>query len=98
MIDDTSVISWSTIKDILSSVGVLIAIIVSIVGLVKSSRQKEIDQINSLKEDINNIKEKLTEHILDDEHAITELQTKVEYLTDNINTKLDVIVHELDKD
>ena len=95
---DTSVISWSVIKDILSSFGVLVAIIVSIVGLIRSSRQKHTDQIDSVKEDVADIKEKLTEHILDDEHAITELQTKVEYLTNNVNSKLDTIIRELDKD
>lgn len=95
---DSSGISWSTIKDVLSSFGVIVAIIVSITSLLKSSKQKQFDQIDEIKDDINTIKENLTEHILDDEHTITELQTKVEYLTNSVNSKLDTIIRELDKD
>ena len=82
--------AWEIAKDIIESVGVIMAFIISIVSLVKSSKQKQNDQLD-------NIQKSLTEHILDDEHSITQLQTKVENLTDNVNNKLDTIIRELDK-
>ena len=77
-------------RDIISSIGVLIAIIISIISLIKTSKQKQNDQLD-------NIQKSLTEHILEDEHSITELQTNVKNLTDNVNGKLDIIIRELDK-
>jgi hypothetical protein len=78
------------IKDIVSSVGVLMAIIFSIIGLVRSSKQKQNDQLTSIQKSLN-------DHILEDEHSITELQTIVKHLNDGVNTKLDSILRELDK-
>lgn len=87
---DTSSISWIQIKDIISTIGVLVAIIFSIIGLVRSSHQKQADKLD-------NIEKSLNDHILADEHSITELQTNVKNLTDNVNNKLDTIIRELDK-
>jgi len=82
--------AWQIMRDIISSIGVLIAIIISIISLIKTSKQKQNDQLD-------NIQKSLTEHILEDEHSITELQTNVKNLTDNVNGKLDIIIRELDK-
>jgi hypothetical protein len=82
--------AWEIAKDIIESIGVIMAFIISIVSLIKSSRQKQTDQLD-------NIQKSLTEHILDDEHSITELQTNVKNLNDNVSTKLDTIIRELDK-
>jgi predicted PurR-regulated permease PerM len=87
---DPGTIQWETIKDIISSVGVMIAILISVIGLVRSSKQKQNDQLT-------NIEKTLNAHILEDEHSITELQTNVKNLTDNVNNKLDTIIRELDK-
>jgi uncharacterized protein YlxW (UPF0749 family) len=89
--------TWEIVRDAISSFGVMIAVIISVVSLIKSSRQKQNDQLDK-------IQNSLTEHILDDEHSITELQTNVKNLTDNVrdltnnvNNKLDTIIRELDK-
>lgn len=87
---DPGNIQWETIKEIISSAGVLVAIIMSIVGLVRSSKQKQNDKLDIIEKTLN-------AHILDDEHCITELQTNVKNLTDNVNSKLDTIIRELDK-
>lgn len=90
MTDPSSVISWIQLKDIISSLGVLVAMIFSIIGIVRSSHQKQTDKLDSIEKTLN-------EHILSDEHSITELQTNVKNLTDNVNDKLDTIIRELDK-
>lgn len=87
---DPGSIQWDTIKEIISSAGVMVAIIMSVVGLIRSSKQKQNDQLS-------NIEKTLNAHILEDEHSITELQTNVKNLTDNVNNKLDTIIRELDK-
>lgn len=90
MTDISSGIQWVQLKDIVSTIGVLVAIIFSIIGLVRSSHQKQADKLDAIDKSLN-------EHILADEHSITELQTNVKNLTDNVNTKLDTIIRELDK-
>jgi ribosome recycling factor len=94
---DPSSMSWQTIQDIINTIGVLTAILISVVGLIRSSRQKRGDQLNGIRTSLN-------DHILEDEHSITELQTNVknltdnvDNLTDNVNIKLDTIIRELDK-
>lgn len=87
---DPGTIQWEAIRDIISSVGVMIAIIISVIGLIRSSKQKQNDQLTSIEKTLN-------AHILEDEHSITELQTNVKNLTDNVNNKLDTIIRELDK-
>lgn len=82
--------SLDTIKDIISSVGVLVAIIISIIGLIRSSRQKQSDQLGAIEKALN-------DHILEDEHSITELQSDVRNLNNNVSNKLDTIIRELDK-
>ena len=76
--------------EIISSAGTIIAMIMAIVAVWRSSKQKQNDSLK-------NIEDQLTQHILDDEHSITELQTNVKNLTDNVNSKLDTIIRELDK-
>ena len=76
--------------EIISSIGTIIAMVVSIFAIWRSSKQKQNDQLK-------NIEDQLTQHILDDEHSITELQTNVKNLTDNVNSKLDTIIRELDR-
>jgi hypothetical protein len=87
---DPSFIQWAQIKDVINSIGVLIAILFSILSLVRSSHQKQADKLDAIEKSLN-------EHILSDEHSITELQTNVKNLTDNVNNKLDTIIRELDK-
>lgn len=87
---DPSPISWIQLKDVISTIGVLVAIIFSIIGLIRSSHQRQSDKLD-------NIEKNLNDHILADEHSITELQTNVKNLTDNVNNKLDTIIRELDK-
>lgn len=84
---DIASIPWG---QIISSIGVITAMLMSIIGLARSSKQKQNDKLED-------IEEKLNEHILEDEHSITELQTNVKNLTDNVNSKLDIIIRELDK-
>jgi uncharacterized membrane protein len=88
--NDMTALQWSDVKEIINTIGVLMAIIISIVGLVKSSKQKQSDQLDS-------IQKALTQHILDDERSITKLETNVENLTNNVSSKLDTIIRELDK-
>jgi gas vesicle protein len=76
--------------DIISSIGTIVAMITACFAIYRSSKQKQNDQLKS-------IEDQLTQHILDDEHSITELQTNVKNLTDNVNSKLDTIIRELDK-
>lgn len=90
MIDPSSAIQWVQLKDIISSIGVLIAIVFSVIGLLRSSHQKQADKLDAIEKSLN-------DHILSDEHSITELQTNVKNLTDNVNSKLDTIIKELDK-
>ena len=80
---------WEIVRDAISTIGVLTAIIISIIGLAKSSRQKQNDQLDVIEKVLN-------DHILDDEHSITELQTNVKHLTDNVNNKLDRIINEFE--
>jgi uncharacterized protein YoxC len=89
--------TWEIVRDAISSFGVMIAVIISVVSLIKSSRQKQNDQLDG-------IQKSLTEHILEDAKDITTLNTKVQGLTDqvrdltnNVNNKLDTIIRELDK-
>lgn len=82
--------SLDTFKDIISSIGVLVAIIISIIGLIRSSRQKQSDQLTAIEKSLN-------DHILEDEHHITELQADVRNLNNNVSNKLDTIIRELDK-
>lgn len=83
---DTS-INW---HEAISSIGTIVAMIISLFAVWRSSRQKQNDQLK-------NIEDQLTQHILDDEHSITELQTNVKNLTDNVNGKLDIIIRELER-
>jgi uncharacterized coiled-coil protein SlyX len=80
----------SATKDIIGTIGVLIAIGVSIVSLIRTGKQKQADQLNSIQKALN-------DHILEDEHSITELQTQVKHLTDGVNSKLDTIIREIDR-
>jgi hypothetical protein len=84
MVDTTS---W---HDIIESAGTIVAIITACFAYWRASKQKHNDQLSK-------IQDQLTEHILQDEHSITELQADVRNLNNDIGGKLDNILRELDK-
>jgi hypothetical protein len=94
---DTSM-NW---HEIISSVGTILAMITSVFAMWRASRQKHSDQLKKIEEDLTgqlkNIETALSDHMLEDAHNITELQTNVKNLTSNVDNKLDTIIRELER-
>jgi hypothetical protein len=84
MVDSTN---W---YEIIDSLGTIVAMMTAGFAIWRSSRQKQSDQLNK-------IQDQLTQHILDDEHSITELQGDVKNLNNDVSGKLDTIIQELNK-
>jgi len=88
---DPTVIQWSQLKDIISSVGVIVAVVISVIGLIRTYRQKHDDQLS-------NIEKSLNDHILQDAKDITSLDVKVKNLENICTNKLDEILEHLKND
>lgn len=87
---------WSNAKDIISAIGVLFAIIMSLITLLQSRASKHTAILKELTDRIDQLEDEQTAHALKDEHALTKLNTEVDNLKDITNNKLSEIIRKLD--
>jgi hypothetical protein len=81
--DDTALL-----KDVIASIGTIFSMIIAVIALLRSSRQKSNDAIKEISDALN-------DHILEEEARISKMEANIEYIVksaDKLETKFDKII------